>query len=157
MKRLGLLGWLLVAVLSMGAAADPSERLPDPVQEARAKALFPQIRCMVCQNESIDDSQADLAADLRKIVREEVAAGRSDAEVRTYLVQRYGEYVMLKPAFSLTNAALWVTPFAIVFLGLITVFVRQGARSDRVPETTIAELTPEEQARLRKLQASEAE
>lgn len=157
MKRLGLLGWLLVAVLSMGAAADPSERLPDPVLEARAKALFPQIRCMVCQNESIDDSQADLAADLRKIVREEVAAGRSDAEVRTYLVQRYGEYVMLKPAFSLTNAALWVTPFAIVFLGLIAVFIRQSMRADRTNEMTVAELTPEEQALLRKLQPSERE
>ena len=79
MRRLGLLGWLLVAVLSMGAAADPSERLADPVLEARAKALFPQIRCMVCQNGSIDDSLADLAVDLRQIVREEVAAGRSDA------------------------------------------------------------------------------
>lgn len=155
MKRLGLWGWILVALLSMGAAADPSERLPDPVLEARAKALFPQIRCMVCQNESIDDSQADLAADLRKIVREEVAAGRSDAEVRTYLVERYGEYVMLKPAFSLTNAALWVTPFAIVFLGLIAVFVRQSPRSDRASEMAVAELTPEEQALLRKLQASE--
>jgi len=154
MKRLGLLGWILVAVLSMGAAADPSERLADPAMEARAKALFPQIRCMVCQNESIDDSQADLAADLRKIVREEVAAGRSDTEVRTYLVQRYGEYVMLKPAFSLTNAALWVTPFAIVFLGLIAFFGRRRSWLAQGQETT---LTPEEQARLRKLWASEAE
>jgi cytochrome c-type biogenesis protein CcmH len=138
----------------MGAAADPSERLADPAMEARAKALFPQIRCMVCQNESIDDSQADLAADLRKIVREEVAAGRSDTEVRTYLVQRYGEYVMLKPAFSLTNAALWVTPFAIVFLGLIAFFGRRRSWLAQGQETA---LTPEEQARLRKLWASEAE
>lgn len=153
MRRLGLLGWLLVAVLSMGAAADPSERLADPVLEARAKALFPQIRCMVCQNESIDDSQADLAVDLRQIVREEVAAGRSDAEVRTYLVQRYGEFVMLKPAFSLTNAALWVTPFAIVFLGLIGFFGLKRSSLDHAQETA---LTSEEQALLVKLQASEA-
>jgi cytochrome c-type biogenesis protein CcmH len=154
MKRLGLLGWLLIAVLSMGAAADPSERLADPALEARAKALFPQIRCMVCQNESIDDSQADLAADLRKIVREEVAAGRSDTEVRTYLVQRYGEYVMLKPAFSLTNAALWVTPFAIVFLGLLGFFGHKRSSLAQGQETA---LTPEEQALLTKLRASEAE
>lgn len=154
MKRLGLLGWLLVAVLSTGAAADPSERLADPVLEARAKALFPQIRCMVCQNESIDDSQADLAADLRKIVREEVAAGRSDTEVRTYLVQRYGEYVMLKPAFSLTNAALWVTPFAIVFLGLFAFF---GLKRSSLAQDQETALTPAEQALLTKLQASEAE
>ena len=153
MRRLGLLGWLLVAVLSMGAAADPSERLADPVLEARAKALFPQIRCMVCQNESIDDSQPDLAVDLRQIVREEVAAGRSDAEVRTYLVQRYGEFVMLKPAFSLTNAALWVTPFAIVFLGLIGFFGLKRSSLDHAQETA---LTSEEQALLVKLQASEA-
>ncbi len=153
MRRLGLLGWLLVAVLSMGAAADPSERLADPVLEARAKALFPEIRCMVCQNESIDDSQADLAVDLRQIVREEVAAGRSDAEVRTYLVQRYGEFVMLKPAFSLTNAALWVTPFAIVFLGLIGFFGLKRSSLDHAQETA---LTSEEQALLVKLQASEA-
>ena len=153
MRRLGLLGWLLVAVLSMGAAADPSERLADPVLEARAKALFPQIRCMVCQNESIDDSQADLAVDLRQIVREEVAAGRSDAEVRTYLVQRYGEFVMLKPAFSLTNAALWVTPFAIVFLGLIGFFGLKRSSLDHAQETA---RTSEEQALLVKLQASEA-
>jgi cytochrome c-type biogenesis protein CcmH len=154
MKRFGLLGWILVAVLSMGAAADPSERLADPAMEARAKALFPQIRCMVCQNESIDDSQADLAADLRKIVREEVAAGRSDTEVRTYLVQRYGEYVMLKPAFTLTNGALWVTPFAIVFLGLIAFFGRRRAWLAQGQETA---LTPEEQALLTKLRASESE
>ena len=154
MRRLGLLGWLLVAVLSMGAAADPSERLADPVLEARAKALFPQIRCMVCQNESIDDSQADLAVDLRQIVREEVAAGRSDAEVRTYLVQRYGEFVMLKPAFSLTNAALWVTPFAIVFLGLFAFF---GRKRSALAQDHEAALTPAEQALLTKLRASGTE
>ena len=154
MRRLGLLGWLLVAVLSMGAAADPSERLADPVLEARAQALFPQIRCMVCQNESIDDSQADLAVDLRQIVREEVAAGRSDAEVRTYLVQRYGEFVMLKPAFSLTNAALWVTPFAIVFLGLFAFFGPKRSAPAQDQETA---LTPSEQALLTKLQASGSE
>lgn len=154
MKRLSLLGWLLVAVLSMGAAADPSERLPDPVLEARAKALFPQIRCMVCQNESIDDSEADLAADLRKIVREEVAAGRSDAEVRTYLVQRYGEFVMLKPAFSLTNAALWVTPFAIVLLGL---FAFLGCKRSAQTQDQETALTSEEQTLLIKLQASAPE
>jgi cytochrome c-type biogenesis protein CcmH len=153
MKPLGLTGLILAAVLCMGAAADPSERLADPVLEARAKALFPEIRCMVCQNESIDDSQAELAVDLRKIVREEVAAGRTDTQVRSYLVQRYGEYVMLKPAFSLTNAALWVTPFAIVFLGLIGFFGLKRSSLDHAPETA---LTPEEQALLAKLQASEA-
>ncbi|MEY4254974.1 MAG: hypothetical protein RLZZ141_201 [Pseudomonadota bacterium] len=157
MKRLGLTGLILAVVLTMGAAADPAERLPDPAMEARAKALFPQIRCMVCQNESIDDSQADLAVDLRKIVREEVAAGRTDAEVRSYLVQRYGEYVMLKPAFSLTNAALWVTPFAIVFLGLIGFFGLKRSSSDQARGMAPADLTPEEQALLRKLQTSEAE
>ena len=83
---------ILVAVLSLAAAADPSERLSDPVLEARARAVFSEVRCLVCQNESIDDSTADLAADLRKLVREEIKVGRTDAQVKAYLVSRYGEF-----------------------------------------------------------------
>jgi len=109
----------LGAVLCIAAAADPAERLPDPAQEARARAIFQEVRCLVCQNESIDDSQAELAADLRKLVRDEIKSGRSDQQVRAYLVSRYGEFVLLKPAFSLGNAALWGAPFAVVGLGLV--------------------------------------
>ncbi|OYU70965.1 MAG: cytochrome c-type biogenesis protein CcmH [Alphaproteobacteria bacterium PA2] len=109
---------ILAAVLSLAAAADPRERLSDPAQEARARAVFREVRCLVCQNESIDDSTADLAGDLRKLVRDEIKAGRTDAEVKAYLVSRYGEFVLLKPTFSLGNAVLWGAPAGVVLLGL---------------------------------------
>ena len=109
---------LLAALMSLAAASDPSERLPDPAQEARARTLFSQVRCLVCQNESIDDSTAELAGDLRKVVREQIAAGRSDGEVKRFLTDRYGEFVLLKPRFSVGNAALWLAPFLAVLAGL---------------------------------------
>ena len=150
--RTGLIALLAAAFLCLGAASDPSERLADPAQEARAKALFSQVRCVVCQNESIDDSQADLAADLRRIVREEVASGRTDAEVRTFLVGRYGEFVMLKPAFSLSNAALWLTPFAIVLCGLLVFAWRGRSRPKAAVAQEDEDLTPQERLLLQKLQ-----
>jgi len=117
MKALARLLAAACAVLCMAAASDPSERLADPAQEARARDLFKEVRCLVCQNESIDDSNAELAADLRAIVRQEVAQGRSDAEVRRFLTDRYGEYVLLKPQFTWANAALWFAPLLIVLAG----------------------------------------
>lgn len=137
---------ILAALFCIAAASDPSERLPDPAQEARARGLFKEVRCLVCQNESIDDSQAELAGDLRKLVREEIRAGRSDAEVRAYLVSRYGEFVLLKPAFSWGNLALWGAPFLIVGLGVLLLGSQLRAR--RAPE---AELTAEEQEKLAQL------
>jgi cytochrome c-type biogenesis protein CcmH len=128
MRGLRGLVFAAVAVLLMGAAADPAERLGDPVQEARARSLFRQVRCLVCQNESIDDSEADLAADLRKVVRQQIVQGRTDAQVRTFLTDRYGEFVLFKPRFSPGNAALWLTPFAIVGGGglLLLLFRRRN-------------------------------
>lgn len=107
----------LAGVICMAAGADPADRLPDPAQEARARAIFQDVRCLVCQNESIDDSEAELAADLRHIVRDQVRAGRTNVEIKRFLTDRYGEFVLLKPSFKLGNAILWVTPFAIVGLG----------------------------------------
>ena len=133
---------------ALGAAACLAAA-PAPAEEARARALFKEIRCVVCQNESIDSSQAEIAADLRRVVREQVAAGRSDAEVRDFLVARYGEFVMFRPAFSPGNAALWLTPFAVV-LGGVAVLV---ARSRRAPP--VADLTPEEAAALRRIESAE--
>lgn len=135
---------ILGAVLCIAAAADPAERLPDPAQEARARAIFQEVRCLVCQNESIDDSQAELAADLRKLVRDEIKAGRSDQQVRTYLVSRYGEFVLLKPAFSLGNAALWGAPFAVVGLGVLLLLgaLRRRRTADQ------DDLSPEETKRI---------
>jgi cytochrome c-type biogenesis protein CcmH len=138
----------LAAVFCMAAAADPSERLADPGQEARARHIFEQVRCLVCQNESIDDSQAELARDLRHIVRDQVHAGRSDAEVKRFLVERYGEFVLLRPSLSIGNAALWGGPFLVVILGLTLLLGRLRARRiDTEPELDAADIE-----RLRRLQ-----
>ena len=133
------------AVLCMATASDPSERLSDPAQEARAREIFQQVRCLVCQNESINDSDADLARDLRRVVREQVAAGGDAAQVKAFLTDRYGEYVLLKPAFSLGNAALWLGPFLAVLAGLA--FLASRVRRRDLTEG----LTPDEEARLARL------
>lgn len=146
----GRLFLLLAAIFSLAAASDPSERLADPAQEARARALFSQVRCLVCQNESIDDSTAELAGDLRQVVREQVAAGRSDTEVKTFLTARYGEFVLLKPRFSLGNAALWLVPFLAVLVGVGMLATRWRRR-----EATQA-LTGDEESRLAALLDDEA-
>ena len=99
---------LMAVVLLGGAAATPGERLADPAQEARARALFRDVRCLVCQSESIDESDADLAHDLRQLIRRQVAAGQTDAQIRAFLVSRYGQFVLLSPRASLGNAILWV-------------------------------------------------
>ena len=136
----------LAAVFCMAAASDPSERLPDPAQEARARHLFEQVRCLVCQNESIDDSQAELAHDLRQVVRAQVREGRSDDQIKRFLVDRYGEFVLMRPSFSLGNAALWAGPFLVVILGVALLF---GRLRDRAPEP---ELDAADVERLRRLE-----
>lgn len=133
---------LLAAVFCIAAASDPAERLADPGQEARARALFAQVRCLVCQNESIDDSQAELAGDLRRLVRDQIRAGKSDGQVKTYLTDRYGEFVLLKPALSWGNAALWGAPFTVVIAGVLLLL-----RNVRTPRPS-SELSDEEAARL---------
>ncbi|HKR89739.1 MAG TPA: cytochrome c-type biogenesis protein [Phenylobacterium sp.] len=135
----------LAAVFCMAAASDPSERLPDPSQEARARHIFEQVRCLVCQNESIDDSQAELAHDLRQIVRDQVRQGRSDDQIKDFLVQRYGEFVLLRPSFSIGNVALWAGPFVVVALGVVLWFARLR---NRTPEP---ELDAQDAERLRRL------
>jgi len=140
---------IVAAVFCLAAASDPAERLPDPAQEARARAIFREVRCLVCQNESIDDSSAELAADLRRLVRDEVKAGMSDDQVREHLTDRYGEFVLLKPALSWGNAVLWGAPFLVVGLGLL--LLAGGFRNRRAE----AELTQDEAARLTRLSDDE--
>ncbi len=140
----------VLAVLTMGTAADPSEQLPDPAQEARARTLFREVRCLVCQNESIDDSDAELAGDLRKVVREQIAAGRSDTQVKAFLTDRYGPYVLLKPAFDAANAALWLTPILALLAGLALLIARWRRREG------VQELNSEEETRLAALLEDEA-
>ena len=114
----------LVGLASIAAASDPSERLTDPAQEARARTIFQDVRCLVCQNESIDDSEAELARDLRQIVREQVRSGASDDQMKAFLTQRYGEFVLLTPARSLGNLALWAGPFVVVLMGAGLLVIR---------------------------------
>lgn len=136
---------VIAAALCMAAASDPSERLPDPAQEAAAREIFREVRCLVCQNESINDSDAELARDLRRVVREQVAAGRDAGQVKAFLTDRYGEYVLLKPAFSLGNAVLWLGPFLAVLAGLAILALRVRRRD--LSES----LTVDEEARLARL------
>jgi cytochrome c-type biogenesis protein CcmH len=139
----------LAGVICIAAAADPAERLPDPAQEARARQIFQDVRCLVCQNESIDDSEAELAHDLRQVVREQVRAGRSDAEIKRFLTDRYGEFVLMTPAFSWVNLLLWGGPFLIVVLGAGLLVARLR---NRTPDT---ELSPDEAERVRRLSESD--
>ena len=150
MRRLQALAAILAGVLCLAAAADPADRLRDPAQEARARAIMQNVRCLVCQNESIDDSEAELAADLRKVVREQVQAGHSDAEVKRFLTDRYGEFVLLTPAFSWMNLLLWGGPFLVVVLGAGLL----AARLRRPRGET--ELSPEEAERIRRLSETDA-
>jgi cytochrome c-type biogenesis protein CcmH len=133
----------IAAILCIAAASDPAERLADPSQEARARTIFREVRCLVCQNESIDDSQAQLAGDLRKIIRQQVAQGRSDEEIRQFLVARYGEFVLLKPPFSAGNLALWVGPFVVVVVGglLLLVLLRRRPTGEALSDEEEAKLS----------------
>ncbi|MGB3272425.1 MAG: cytochrome c-type biogenesis protein [Xanthobacteraceae bacterium] len=145
-----VLAWPVAAL-----AVQPDEIMPDPAQEARARALSREIRCMVCQNQSIDDSDASLARDLRLLVRERIAEGDSDREVRDFLVARYGAFVLLKPPFDLHTLLLWLLPPLVLIGGALALWRRGRARTrlalvsgDRPPP-----LTPQEEATLKALLA----
>ncbi|CAD7027119.1 cytochrome c-type biogenesis protein CcmH [Pseudorhizobium endolithicum] len=143
---------LLAAMLALAPlpalAVNPDEVLDDPVLEERARNLSVNLRCMVCQNQSIDDSNAELARDLRVLVRERLQNGDTDEEVIDYVVSRYGEFVLLKPRFSVRTLLLWTAP-AVLLLGgaLVLVLIARGRLQARTP----APLTAEEQARLDEL------
>jgi cytochrome c-type biogenesis protein CcmH len=128
-------------------AVQPDEMLPDPAREARARAITRELRCVVCQSESIDESNAEIARDLRLLVRERITAGDSDEEVLAFVVDRYGEFVLFRPPFTWRNAALWLSGPAILLVGgaIAFGFIRRRARA--APPTP-APLSPEEEARL---------
>lgn len=134
-----------LAIASAAFAVEPTEILADPVQEARARHISAELRCLVCQNQSIDDSNAPLAKDLRILVREQISAGKSDAAVMSYIVDRYGEFVLLRPRFGMHTVLLWLTPLLVLaFAGFgLSRFVRQKA-----PMNSEAPLTADEQRRL---------
>lgn len=152
---------LFAAVLLAGAAAPalaepppaPDRPLTDPADEARARALFGDIRCVVCQHESIADSPAGIAADLRGLVREQIAAGKTDDEIKDDLIRRYGDYVLFKPPLRIGTWLLWFGPFALAAGAGVVLVLRARRRS----AGEAAPLTPEEERALAVLTADEAE
>ena len=150
-----LLLFVLAPLVPMAAhAVQPGEVLEDPALEARARALSAHLRCLVCQNQSIDDSDAPLAKDLRLLVRERLTAGDSDTEVTNFLVARYGEFVLLKPPFGTHTLLLWLTP--LLLLAAAVAGIGWRLLSARRAPAVAAPLTADEQRRLDGLLSSQA-
>ena len=143
MRRLALIALLMaLAAPTAALAVEPDEILRDPALEARARNLSSELRCLVCQNQSIDDSAAPLARDLRVLVRERLTAGDSDSQVLNFLVARYGEFVLLKPRFELHNLLLWGLPPVVLVAGMIALFVtarRRQSANLQAPALSAAE------------------
>jgi cytochrome c-type biogenesis protein CcmH len=141
---------LTFAAVPCAIAVEPDEVLSDAALEARARALSRELRCMVCQNQSIDDSEAPLARDLRVLVRERLQAGDSDRQVIDFLVARYGEFVLLRPRFSWHTAVLWLGPAAMLLIGgcAVLVLVRRYRTNSAAAANGQQELTAAEAARL---------
>ncbi len=137
---------LALCAVPPAAAVQPDEILKDQALEARARALSRELRCMVCQNQSIDDSDAPLARDLRVLVRERLTSGDSDAQVVDFLVARYGEFVLLKPRFAWHNAVLWLTPITALIAGAVAMFA--ALRRRRLAPLVAAPLSSDEERRL---------
>ena len=153
MSRTGLQILLLACALGtagVALAVQPDEILPDPALEARARVLSRELRCMVCQNQSIDDSDAPLARDLRILVRERLKAGDSDAQVLDFLTARYGDFVLLKPRLAWRTALLWLTPPAILIVGAGAIVLALRRRRT-VPAPATEPLSADEERRLREL------
>ncbi|HEY8595211.1 MAG TPA: cytochrome c-type biogenesis protein [Devosiaceae bacterium] len=150
MRRLFAVSVLLVALLAPFAAlaVNPDEMLKDPALEARARSISENLRCLVCQNESIDDSNADLAHDLRVLVRQRLVAGDSDQQVMQYIVDRYGEFVLLRPVFAWHTLALWIAAPAALLAGIAAIIV--GLRHRPAPARP-SPMSPEEREALERL------
>jgi cytochrome c-type biogenesis protein CcmH len=143
--------FILLIAPSAIRAVEPNEMLSDPNLEARARTISKELRCMVCQNESIDDSEAPLAHDIRVLVRQRLKNGDSDQQVLDFLVARYGEFVLLKPPLSWHTVALWGMPPAVLLIGIVMiVFVSRRRGTTKASEET-ANLTAAEEARLAEL------
>ena len=146
MRRLALALLLLLAAMPARAAITPDEILADPALEARARGITKQLRCLVCQNQSIDDSNAPLARDLRLLVRERLKAGDSDDAALGYVVARYGDFVLLRPPVKATTWLLWFGPAAILVAGALFLWLRTRRR--RMAPAGPAPLDPEEEKKL---------
>ncbi len=148
-KVAALLAVVVMMATSMPSAfaVNPGEMLKDPVLEKRAREISGRLRCLVCQNQSIDDSDADLAHDLRLLVRERITAGDNNNQVLEYLVNRYGEFVLLRPRFTLKTYILWGTPVVLILIGGFVLMNSMRKRGKSAP----APLSDEEQLALAKI------
>ena len=159
MRKLIAILFVLTVIFAASAAraVQPDEIMSDPVKESRARDLSRELRCMVCQNQSIDDSEAPLARDLRLLVRERIAAGDSDAQVIDFLVARYGEFVLLKPRLRPHTLLLWLLPPLALAGGGLALWIhnRRRSRSAASDDQSLSKLTAEEEARLERLIAAE--
>jgi cytochrome c-type biogenesis protein CcmH len=153
---IGIAGLLLTAALP-AFAVQPDEMLPNAKLEARARILSRELRCMVCQNQSIDDSDAPLARDIRLLVRERLTAGDSDAQILDFLVARYGQFVLLRPKFEWETALLWLTPLLVFSVGIIAAGVAWRSRKKRSESEmeSLPPLTVAEQKRLAEIVAAQ--
>ncbi len=143
--------FLAVAAAAPVLAIEPQEQLADPALEARARTISQELRCLVCQNESIDDSNADLARDLRRIVRERLTAGDTDDQVMGFVTARYGDYVLLRPPLRAGTLALWFGPVVLLFAAIALLILRRRRRPAEA-----APLSPEESRRLARLMDEES-
>jgi cytochrome c-type biogenesis protein CcmH len=146
---------VLIALVAPALAVQPTEMLPDPRLEQRARAISQQLRCMVCQNQSIDDSDAPLAKDLRLLVRERLKAGDSDPQIINYMVARYGEFVLLKPRLSWQTVALWLTPAIVLLASVLGLLIALRRRRDHSAAAAPPPLTPDEERKLAELAKAE--
>lgn len=153
MRRLVLAFMLGLATAGPAVAVQPGEILPDPAMEQRARAISSELRCLVCQNQSIDDSDAPLAKDLRVLVRERLVAGDSDSAVRDFVVARYGDFVLLRPPLDVRTALLWGAPFLILLAALG--FLWRRGRAMAAPASA-APLSEDERRRVERLLGDEA-
>ncbi|WP_375591155.1 cytochrome c-type biogenesis protein [Hoeflea alexandrii] len=142
---------MMLAFAGPAAAVNPDEVLDDPALEARARELSLDLRCLVCQNQSIDDSNAELARDLRLLVRERLVAGDSDEDVINYVVSRYGEFVLLTPRFSVKTVLLWGAPLVILLIGAGVMVINARGRDKMVAAAGGSGLSQAEQAELAKV------
>lgn len=156
--------WVIVVLMGLGAtpvfAVNPEEVLSDPTLEARAREVSTHLRCVVCQNQSIDDSDAELARDMRVLVRDRISAGDSNQQVLNYMVSRYGNFVLLKPPFEASTYVLWIAPGVIFIVGCLAIglFMRQRrpAQDDDHHTADASPLSDDEQKKLNKLMDGDA-
>lgn len=146
-----LLAMILVLAAPPGRAVEPDEILDDPKLEQRARKISLGLRCLVCQNQSIDDSNAPLAKDLRILVRERLKQGDTDGQVVDFVVSRYGEFVLLKPRLGVHTIALWFGPPLLLLLSVLLIYRSYRKRKEAAAAMPVAKLTPAEKRRLKKL------